>query len=102
MGLGLGLGFNGGRDQRAAVREAEDALYQPLAVRSAADDAGAAVVVQRAGEHLARGGGAAVDPHLERRRPYHAALARVERLLRAWLGLGSGSGLGLRLRLGLR
>ena len=55
------------RDQRAAVREAEDALYQPLAERSAADDARAAVVVQRTSEHLARGGGSAVDPDLHRR-----------------------------------
>mmetsp|Transcript_12662 Transcript_12662/g.29803 ORF Transcript_12662/g.29803 Transcript_12662/m.29803 type:complete len:313 (-) Transcript_12662:483-1421(-) len=75
------------RDQRAAVREAEDALYQPLAERSAADDARAAVVVQRTSEHLARGGGSAVDPDLERCRPHHGALARVEWLLGA-VGVG--------------
>ena len=51
-------------DEGPTVREAEDPLYQPLAKRSAADDARTAVVVERACEYLARRGRAAVDPHL--------------------------------------
>ena len=52
-----------GEVQRAAVGQRLDLLEDALAVGVGADDLGAAVVLERAGDDLGRRGGAAVDQH---------------------------------------
>ena len=73
--------FGALRMRNSVLSEVEQLLHRALAVRGVvADDDAAAVVLDRAGEDLARTGAELVDHHHQRAFPDHARLRVVVRL----------------------
>ena len=79
-----------GQAKGAVVAHRDDGLHRAFAEAAGAEDDGAAMVLQRAGDDLARRGGAAVDQHDQRQAAGHVGAAGVPAL--ALVGVAGAGG----------